>query len=106
VPFSLHQGLVAGNWTSEPRLIWKAGNKGLASVKAGVRVAKIAAVVNPIVTTAIVLPALTGAAPWAMALLTLLGTNLFAQYSNRGIISNMGDALNHYLFENKSLKRD
>jgi len=105
--FSLHQGLVAGNWTSEPRLmIWKAGNKGLASVKAGVRVAKIAAVVSPIVTTAIVLPALTGAAPWAMALLTLLGTNLFAQYSNRGIISNTGDALNHYLFENKSLKRD
>jgi len=71
--FSLHQGLVAGNWTSEPRLIWKAGNKGLATVKAGVRVAKIAAVVNPIVTTAIVLPALTGAAPWAMALLTLTG---------------------------------
>jgi len=76
-------------------------------VKMGGRVEKIAGVTTASLTLkSIALPALVGAAPWAMALLTLLGTNLFAQYSNRGIISNMGDALNHYLFKNKHLNRD
>ncbi|VAW60674.1 hypothetical protein MNBD_GAMMA10-1639, partial [hydrothermal vent metagenome] len=89
--FSVHQGLVAGNWVSEPALIWKMGNKGKAMSVAGARGKKITGVATAsLATKAVVLPALAGAAPWAMGLIALLGTNLFAQYSNRGIINNNG----------------
>jgi hypothetical protein len=94
---SLHQGLVAGNWISESAMLWQMGNKGGAVTKAADWPGKIAGVI----AASIALPGLLGAAPWVIGLVTMLGPNLFARYSNQGIIESSGDALNHYLFKRK-----
>ena len=93
---SLHQGMVAGNWVSEPVLLWQMGNQGGAVTKVASHLAKAGGM-----GTALALPGLVGAAAWAIGLAAMLGPNLFSHYSNQGIIKNSGDALNHYIFKRK-----
>lgn len=90
--YSIHQGLVAGNWVSEAAILWQMGNKGGAISKGASNITKVAGV-------SYALPALFGAAPWVMGMIAVIGTNFFARYSNQGIIENTGDALNHYFFK-------
>ena len=94
--FSLHQNLIAGNWVSEPVIMWQNNNKGGAVAKVASQVAKIGGM-----GTALAIPGLVGAAAWAIGLAAMLGPNLFSHYSNQGVIKNQGDALNHYIFKRK-----
>jgi len=89
--WSVHQGLVAGNWITDPIMLWQNGNKG-GAIEQGTKALALAG-------GGIAFPGMWGAPAWAMGLVALLGANLFASYSNQGVIRNTGDALNHYLFK-------
>ena len=99
---SVHQGLVAGNWVSDLSMLWQMGNPGGALEKGFKRVGAAGGMyAAPMMLS---LPDMWSAAPWAFGLVTMLGANLFASYSNQGVIKNTGDALNHYFFKRSRTK--
>ena len=89
--WSVHQGLVGGNWMTDPIMLWQNGNKG-GAIEQGAKALALAG-------GGFAFPGMWAAPAWAMGLMALLGANLFASYSNQGVIRNTGDALNHYLFK-------
>lgn len=91
---SLHQGAVAGNWISEPAMLWQNGNKGNAIAKPAMTIATLTGLANA--------PAMVGMAAYSITALAFTGANLVPGKSNCGVITNPGDALNHYFFNRKA----
>lgn len=94
--FSLHQGLLAGNWVSELAVSWNATNENNLEKGKGDVIANAATRIA-IVGGGLIFDGLSaGTAGWAISVATAGLTNTFSRNANQNVIASPGDAIDHY----------